>query len=384
MRPYPPRRGRAKPQSEAEVERRRWRSGENPFSLGSRAVHTAVTELLGIEHPVLQAPMASVATPELAAAVSAAGGLGGLGSAMLPVDELRRQTATVRAATDRPFQLNFFCHQPPAVDPDAARAARTQVAPLYDQLGLGEPPEPSTPQISFDEGRLEALLELAPPVVSFHFGLPEAGALAACRDAGMTVLASATTVSEALDLEAAGADAVIAQGAEAGGHRGSFLVDGDDGPVGTLALVPQVVDAVSVPVIAAGGIADGRGLAAALALGAGAAQIGTAFVASPESAAPAFYREALAGADAERTTITRAFTGRPARTLRNRTTAAIDAQLAYPAQMSLTARLRDAGPEFAPMWAGQAAALARGLPAAEVVTTAVATAERLLAEPGEG
>ena len=200
----------------------------------------------------------------------------------------------------------------------------------------------------------------------------------------MTVLASATTVSEALDLDAAGADAVIAQGAEAGGHRGSFLVDGDDGPVGTLALVPQVVDAVSVPVIAAGGIADGRGLAAALALGAGAAQIGTAFVASPESAAPAFYREALAGADAERTTITRAFTGRPARTLRNRTTATIDAQLAYPTQMSLTARLRDAGPEFAPMWAGQAAALARGLPAAEVVTTAVATAERLLAGPGGG
>ena len=220
-------------------------------------MRTAVTELLGIEHPVLQAPMASVATPELAAAVSAAGGLGGLGSAMLPVDELRRQTATVRAATDRPFQLNFFCHQPPAVDPDAARAARTQVAPLYDQLGLGEPPEPSTPQISFDEERLEALLELAPQVVSFHFGLPEAGALAACRDAGMTVLASATTVSEALDLEAAGADAVIAQGAEAGGHRGSFLVDGDDGPVGTLALVPQVVDAVSVPVIAAGGSQTG-------------------------------------------------------------------------------------------------------------------------------
>jgi nitronate monooxygenase len=328
--------------------------------------------------------MASVATPELAAAVNGAGGLGGLGSAMLPVDELRRQTATVRAATDRPFQLNFFCHQPPAVDPDAVRAARTQVAPLYDQLGLGEPPEPSTPQIGFDEERLEALLELAPPVVSFHFGLPAAGALAACREAGMTVLASATTVSEALDLEAAGADAVIAQGAEAGGHRGSFLVDGDDGPVGTLALVPQVADAVSVPVIAAGGIADGRGLAAALALGAGAAEIGTAFVASPESAAPAFYREALTGADAERTTITRAFTGRPARTLRNRTTAAIDAQLAYPAQMSLTARLRDAGPEFAPMWAGQAAALARGLPAAEVVTTAVATAERLLAEPGGG
>ncbi len=328
--------------------------------------------------------MASVATPELAAAVSAAGGLGGLGSAMLPVDELRSQVAAVRAATDRPFQLNFFCHPPFPLDPDAARAARTQVAPLYDELGLGEPPEPFTPPIGFDEGRLEALLELAPPVVSFHFGLPDAGAVASCRDAGMTVLGSATTVSEALELEAAGADAVIAQGAEAGGHRGSFLVEGDDGPVGTLALVPQVVDAVSVPVIAAGGIADGRGLAAALVLGAGAAQIGTAFVASPESSAAAFYRAALTEADAERTMITRAFTGRPARALRNRTTDAIDAPLPYPTQMSLTAGLRGSGPEFAPMWAGQAAALARGVPAAEVVADLVTTAGRLVAESGPG
>jgi nitronate monooxygenase len=225
---------------------------------------------------------------------------------------------------------------------------------------------------------------LAPPVVSFHFGLPGPGALASCREAGIAVLASATTVSEARALEAAGADAVIAQGAEAGGHRGSFLVDGDEGPVGALALVPQVVDAVSVPVIAAGGIADGRGLAAALVLGAGAAQLGTAFVSSAESAAPAFYQDALAGMDGERTTITRAFSGRPARVVRNRVTEAIEAPLAYPTQMSLTARLREEGPEFAPMFAGQAAALGRRLPAAEVVATVVAAAERLLAAPRTG
>ena len=157
------------------------------------------------------------------------------------------------------------------------------------------------------------------------------------------MLASATTVAEARDLEERGVDAVVAQGAEAGGHRGSYLVDGDDGPVGTLALVPQVVDAVSVPVVAAGGIADGRGLAAALVLGAGAAQIGTAFVACPESAAPPLYREALRAADAERTTITRAFSGRPARVLRNRGTEEIPAPLPYPAQMSLTAALRGRG-----------------------------------------
>ena len=323
-------------------------------------MRTAVTELLGIEHPVLQAPMATVATPELAAAVSGAGGLGALGARRcFRWTRVRTQAAAVRAATDRPFQLNFFCHPPPSLVPDAARAARSEVAPLYDELGLGEPPEASTPAIGFDEARLHALLELAPPVVSFHFGLPDSAALAACRDAGIRVLASATTVSEALALEAAGADAVIAQGAEAGGHRGSFLVDGDDGPVGALALVPQVVDAVSVPVIAAGGIADGRGLAAALVLGAGAAQLGTAFAASAESAAPAFYRDALAGADGERTTITRAFSGRPARVVRNRVTEALEAPLAYPAQMSLTARLREAGPEFAPMFAGQAAACSR-------------------------
>ena len=238
--------------------------------------------------------MARVATPELAAAVSAAGGLGALGSAMLDVDELRAQVAAVRAVTDRPFQLNFFCHAPPHVDACRGSAARAALAPLYEELGLGEPPEPSTPPIAFDEQRLEALLEIRPPVVSFHFGLPGVDALAACREAGITVLASATTVAEARDLEERGVDAVVAQGAEAGGHRGSYLVDGDDGPVGTLALVPQVVDAVSVPVVAAGGIADGRGLAAALVLGAGAAQVGTAFLVCPESAAPPLYREALA------------------------------------------------------------------------------------------
>jgi nitronate monooxygenase len=344
-------------------------------------VRTRVTELLGVEHPVLQAPMARVAGPELAAAVSGAGALGGLGSAMLDVDELRAQAAQVRASTDRPFQLNFFCHPRPQVEAADARAARARLAPLYEELGLGEPPEPSTPPIDFDASRLDALLAIRPAVASFHFGLPDGAAIAACREAGITVLASATTVAEARDLEERGVDAVVAQGAEAGGHRGSYLVDGDDGPVGTLALVPQVVDAVSVPVVAAGGIADGRGLAASLVLGAGAAQIGTAFVACPESGAPPAYRAALRAADAERTTITRAFSGRPARVVRNRGTEEITDPLPYPAQMSLTAALRDAGgnpADFFPLFAGQAALLAREAPAAEVVATVVAEAERVL------
>ncbi len=323
--------------------------------------------------------MARMATPELAAAVSAAGGLGGLGSAVLDVAELREQATAVRASTDRPFQLNFFCHEPPRVDAAAAAAARAAIAPLYEELGLGDPPEPSTPPFAFDEQRLEALLEIRPAVVSFHFGLPGGDALAACREAGITILASATTVAEARDLEQRGVDAVVAQGGEAGGHRGSYLVEGDDGPVGTLALVPQVVDAVSVPVVAAGGIADGRGLAAALALGAGGAQVGTAFLACPESATPALYREALRAADAERTTITRAYSGRPARVLRNRGTEEVTEPLPYPAQMSLTAALREAGADpadFFPMFAGQGALLARAVPAAEVVATLVAEAEQ--------
>ncbi len=323
--------------------------------------------------------MARMATPELAAAVSAAGGLGGLGSAVLDVAELREQATAVRASTDRPFQLNFFCHEPPRVDAAAAAAARAAIAPLYEELGLGDPPEPSTPPFAFDEQRLEALLEIRPAVVSFHFGLPGGDALAACREAGITILASATTVAEARDLEQRGVDAVVAQGGEAGGHRGSYLVEGDDGPVGTLALVPQVVDAVSVPVVAAGGIADGRGLAAALALGAGGAQVGTAFLACPESATPALYRAALRAADAERTTITRAYSGRPARVLRNRGTEEVTEPLPYPAQMSLTAALREAGADpadFFPMFAGQGALLARAVPAAEVVATIVAEAEQ--------
>jgi nitronate monooxygenase len=339
---------------------------------------TAVTELLEIEHPILQAPMARATTPELAAAVSGAGGLGALGSAMLPVDDLRRQTGELRELTDRPFQLNFFCHEPPEIGDAMAARAREYFAPLYDELGLGEPPEPSAPPIDFDDARLDALLELRPPVASFHFGLPQPQALAAIRDAGIKVLATATTVAEAKHLEEHGVDAVVAQGAEAGGHRGSFLVEGDDGPVGTLALVPQVVDAVDVPVIAAGGIADGRGLAAVLALGAGAAQIGTAFLPCPESAIGAGYREALSRAEADDTLLTRSVSGRPARALKNRVTSELTGVLPYPAQLSLTGALYEAaGDAFQPMWSGQGVALAREAPAAEVVETIARDAERI-------
>src|SRR4051794_29822059 len=180
---------------------------------------TALTALLGIEHPVVQAPMGGISTPALVAAVSGAGGLGSLGSAVLPPDEVARQAGLVREATDRPFNLNFFCHEPPALDQADAARARERFAGLYGELGLGEPPAPSVPPVAFDDARLAAVLDLRSAVVSFHFGLPGPAAVDALHEAGCRVLSSATTVAEAEDLARRGADAVIAQGAEAGGHR---------------------------------------------------------------------------------------------------------------------------------------------------------------------
>jgi nitronate monooxygenase len=347
---------------------------------------TAFTALLGIEHPIVQAPMAGLSTPALVAAVSDAGGLGSLGAAALGPDELVQQARAVRELTDRPFNLNFFCHEAPTLDAATAARERERLAPLYEELALGEPPEPFVPPLAFDAARLDAVLQIRPAVASFHFGLPGPAAVDALHEAGCLILSSATTVAEAEDLADRGADVVIAQGAEAGGHRGSFRVAGDDGPVGTLALVPQVVDAVEVPVIAAGGISDGRGLAAALALGAAGAQLGTAFLACPEAAVHPLHRAALRSARAEDATITRAFSGRPARALRNRAVEeAGDEPLAFPAQFSMTAPLglaaaQQGSPDFLALWAGQAAPLAVELPAAELVSRIAREAERVLAE----
>ncbi|MGA7396493.1 MAG: nitronate monooxygenase [Solirubrobacterales bacterium] len=344
-------------------------------------------ELFGIKHPLIQAPMAGATTPKLAAEVSEAGGLGSLGSATSPPDVLLDQAAELRALTDHPFNLNFFCHEPPELSQLEATKALDEVRPLYDELGLGLPPEPTIPSISFDEDRLSALIEIAPAVASFHFGLPSDFALKAISEMGSKIIASATSVSEAVHLNDRGVDAIIAQGAEAGGHRGSFLIAGDDGPVGTFALVPQVVDAVDVPVIAAGGIADGRGLAAAMMLGAAGVQIGTAFLACPEAGTHPLHRKALRSARADKTTITRSFSGRPARALRNRFTDLdrLDT-VAFPAQTSISGPLARAAAEqgssdFLAMWAGQAAPLAREIPAAELVSVIIAEAEDALA-PG--
>jgi nitronate monooxygenase len=264
---------------------------------------------------------------------------------------------------------------------------REALAPYYDELSLDGMPALTAPMAPFDAAMLEVVLAIKPGVVSFHFGLPEAAMLDTLRAAGILILCSATTVAEARALEAAGVDAIIAQGFEAGGHRGTFTEPHEAGTIGTFALVPQVVDAVSVPVIAAGGIADGRGIAAAFALGASGVQPGTAFLSCPEAGTQPLYRQALAEARDDATRLTRAFSGRPARALRNRFVdemAPLEGEAApFPLQRSLTGPLAAAAQaegsaDFSTLWSGQAAALNRALPAAELVELLVREARAIL------
>jgi len=345
------------------------------------------TGLLGIEHPLVLSPMSLSGTPALAAAVTNAGGMGSLGCAEMSSGELRESFEATRALTKGPFNINFFVHQPPVAPSDGAAAMREKLAPYYQELGLGEVPELSCPFEPFGRETLELVLDLEPDVVSFHFGLPRPDMIDALKSAGATILSSATTVSEARTLESAGADAIIAQGSEAGGHRGSFEEPLASGTVGTLALVPQVADAVSVPVIAAGGIADGRGIAAAFALGASGVQMGTAFLPCPESGASPLYRKVLAGLRDDGTRLSRLYTGRLARFIVDRLVDEMapyeDDSAPYPLQESLTSALftdstnRESA-DFGVLLSGQAAPLNRTLPAADLVNTLVAEARSVL------
>lgn len=337
--------------------------------------------LLGIELPIVQAPMAGVQGHALAVAVCNAGGLGSLPAAMLSPEALRAELAALRAGTKRPFNVNFFCHAPPL--PDAAREAawRASLAPYYAEFGIDAAAIPAGPgRRPFDADAAALLAAVRPAVVSFHFGLPSAGLLAAVRACGAKLLSSATTLEEARWLEAQGVDAVIAQGAEAGGHRGMFLTTDTAAQPGTMALVPQIVDAVKVPVVAAGGIADARGVVAALALGASAAQIGTAYLFCDEAGTSAVHRAALKAGAADGTSLTNIFTGRPARGLINRVMRERgpinpDAP-AFPLATSAIQPLRAAAEargsgDFSPLWSGQAAALGRERPAADLTRALV-------------
>lgn len=342
--------------------------------------------LFGIDHPILQAPMAWTDTPALAAAVSGAGGLGGLGCGETPDAALRVLVAELRLRTGRPFNLNFFVYPEPATAPATLARTRDRLRPWYDRLGLGPVPELLAPRpMGFGADKLRLVLDLRPKVASFHFGTPEPQAVRALQAAGIRVIGSATSVAEARLLEAAGFDAVIAQGYEAGGHRGSHqpLAAGDG--VGTLALVPQVVDAVRLPVIAAGGIGDGRGIAAALALGAAGVQMGTAFLLCPEAATPEARRVALRQASDTDTMVSNAFSGRAART--RRSAYALDMAKSgealpdFPTLYDLSGPLMDAGTgEVAfDLW-GQASPLAREIPAAEVVAGLVRDTQAVLSQ----
>jgi nitronate monooxygenase len=346
---------------------------------------TSLTSLLGIELPILQAPMAGVQGSALAIAVSRAGGLGALPCAMLGLDQLRSELAAIRAATDPPFNVNFFCHDPPEVDPDREATWRRALAPYYDELDVDPAAIPTAPaRTPFGPEALEVLRAFEPPVVSFHFGLPSPELLAGVRGWGAKVLSSATTVEEALWLEAHGVDAVIAQGLEAGGHRGMFLTDDVATQVGTFALVPQVARAVKVPVVAAGGVADAAGVAAVMALGAAGAQVGTAYLLCPEAKTSAIHRAALTSDAARRTAVTNVFTGRPARGIVNRVVRELGplcpAAPAFPLAASAMAPLRASAEargssDFSPLWAGQNTSGCKEVPAADL-TRALAGALR--------
>ncbi|MEW9806245.1 NAD(P)H-dependent flavin oxidoreductase [Mesorhizobium sp. ZMM04-5] len=347
-----------------------------------------ILDLFSIDHPILLAPMAGPVLSDMAIAVARAGGLGALPSALLSHEQTRAEMAKIRAATEAPINMNFFCHVPPAYDEGREAAWRETLKPYYSELGVDPAePIPVSNRTPFDEALCQTVEELRPEVVSFHFGLPPAPLVARVKASGAKVIASATTVREAIWLEERGCDAVIAQGFEAGGHRGIFLSEHADQQVGTMALVPQVADAVNVPVIAAGGIADGRGIAAALALGASAAQIGTAYLFCPEAKLVAPHRAALKVAWDDDTVLTRVFTGRPARGIANRVIREVGAMSDLPPQfplaggalMPLRGKAEPAGSgDFTPMWSGQAMRLGREMPAAELTRTLVAeTQERL-------
>jgi nitronate monooxygenase len=329
--------------------------------------------LCDIALPIIQAPMAGVQGSALAVAVSNAGGLGSLPCAMLTPHAMRTELAALKAQTDKPFNVNFFCHTPPTPSAQREAAWRSVLAPYYEELGVDVSAIPAgAGRAPFTAEAAEVLREFKPAVVSFHFGLPSADLLARVRAWGAKILSSATTVAEARWLAAQGVDAIVAQGVEAGGHRGIFLSEDLTTQVSTLALVPQIVRAVNLPVIAAGGIADAQGVAAAMALGAAGVQVGTAYLLCPECTTSPVHRAALKSAKAGHTALTNLFTGRPARGIVNRlmqelgpmSAAAPAFPLATGAIAPLRAKAESLGSgDFSPLWCGQNASGCQEIPA---------------------
>lgn len=353
-----------------------------------------LAKLLGTQFPLIQAPMAGANDAKMAAAVSAAGGLGSLPCAMLDLATMRTQVEQIRAQTDQPFNLNFFCHTPAQAQNRKGQSGHDQawreyLAPYYQELGLD--PNASAANVNrapFDEAMCELVEALKPAVVSFHFGLPSSALVARVKAAGSVVLSSATTVAEAIWLEQNGCDAIIVQGLEAGGHRGMFLTDDIYSQVGTMALLPQVADAVSLPLIAAGGIADERGIVAALALGASGVQLGSAYLRTTESKISALHREALANSAGRASALTNVFSGKPARGLMTRIMSEVgpmsDKVPVFPtaggALAPLKAKAEAQGrSDFTSLWSGQAGALAKALGAGELTQELAQNTQKYLA-----
>jgi nitronate monooxygenase len=335
-----------------------------------------ILNLFDIELPIIQAPMAGAVLSDMVVAVSEAGGLGSLPCALLSVEQARAELETTRRKTSRPINVNFFCHQQPADDPVREMKWRRRLDAYYIELGLDDNAATmSSNRAPFDDKMCDLVAEFNPEVVSFHFGLPDKNLLARVRKVGAKIISSATSVDEAHWLEDQGCDAIIAQGYEAGGHSGMFLTRDVSTQIGTMALVPQVVDAVRVPVIAAGGIADARGIVAAFALGAAAVQIGTAYLLCTEAKISATHKQALRNSKDNETVVTNVFTGRPARGILNRfirevgpiSEDAPEFPLAAATVSPLRSKSETAGSsDFTPLWSGQAARLGRELPAAQL------------------
>ena len=337
---------------------------------------TTLTELLGIELPIIQAPMAGAQASAMAVAVSNAGGLGSIGCATLGIDAMRKELSAIKAQTAGPYNVNFFCHTPPVADAGRESAWRAALSPYYRKYGIDPQSIPAGPgRAPFTAEAADLLEDIKPAVVSFHFGLPPSDLLARVKALGAKIFCSATTVAEALWLEARGVDAIIAQGVEAGGHRGLFLSDDLTTQIGTFALLPQIVRAVTVPVIAAGGIADAQGVAAAMALGAAGAQMGTAYLLCPEATISAIHRAALKSEAARHTALTNIFTGRPARGIMNYVMRELgplnSGAPAFPLATSAIAPLRakaesEGSGDFTPLWSGQNATGCKEVPAAQL------------------
>lgn len=348
---------------------------------------TRLIELLQIEHPIIQAPMAGASTPQMAAASANAGCLGSLGCAMMSAEVYTQTFQQTRTLTNGALNMNFFCHAEPEMDASKIQNIEGSLKPYYDELEIDELPRSVPTHFPFGGEVAKAVLASSPNVVSFHFGLPEQKYIEAFKQKGTKILCSATTVAEAKDLEARGVDAIIAQGWEAGGHHGFYLED-HTAAIGTMALVPKLVDAVNVPIIAAGGIADGRGIAAALALGASGVQIGTAFLTCEESSVPQVHQNSLMTSDGSNTTLTKVFSGRPARGIKNRYSEELksveDELPDFPLMNTLTGPLRKKSaasdsPDFVAQWSGQAVGLNRKTTTAELINTLVGETRDVLA-----